>query len=216
MPQTPRSVGRSDWGIFFTESLRSFTTTASVLPSSRHLASAMLRPIDFERARAIVELGAGTGAVTLELLQRMRPDARLYALDINARFIEYLRQTVSDPRLVPLTGAAEDLGQILREQGVEKADAIISSLGLTTMQDEQRGRILRGIRECLAPGGVVSQFQYWHSRGGPRWLRVLGVRGFPEEEFLRQYFHRISTDHVLRNFPPATVYSCRFAIANSL
>ena len=216
MPQTPRSVGRSDWGVFLTESLRSFTTTASVLPSSKHLASAMLRPIDFERARAIVELGAGTGAVTLELLQRMRPDARLYALDINARFIGFLRKTISDPRLVPLEGAAEDLGAILQQQGVRKADAIISSLGLTTMQDQQRERILCEMRECLVPGGVVSQFQYWHSRGGPRWLRVLGLRGFPEEEFLRQYFHRISADHVLRNFPPATVYSCRFATANGL
>src|ERR1700683_5710412 len=133
MPQAPRSVGRSDWGVFLIESIRSFSTTASVLPSSKHLASARLRPIDFERARVIVELGAGTGAVTLEFLQRMRPDTRLYALDINARFIEFLRETISDPRLVPLVGAAEDLGEILREQGLRKGDAIISSLGLATL-----------------------------------------------------------------------------------
>jgi phospholipid N-methyltransferase len=211
MRQAPRSVGRSDWGLFLTESFRSFSTTASLLPSSRHLASAMLRPIDFERAQVIVELGVGTGAVTLELLQRMRPDARLYALDINARFIDFVRKTIPDPRLAPVVGAAEDLGEILRELGERKADAIISSLGLTTMQDNQRERILREIRQCLAPGGVVSQFQYWHSRGGPRWMRAFGLRGFPEEEFLRQYFHWISTDQVLFNFPPATVYSCRFA-----
>src|ERR1700733_4998633 len=171
MPQAPRSVGRSDWGVFLTESIRSFTATASVLPSSKHLASAMLRLIDFERSREIVELGAGTGAMTIELLHRMRPDARLYALDINARFIQFLRETISDPRLVPLVGSAEDLGEILSQQGVRKADAIISSLGLTTMQDQLRERILREMRGCLVPGGVVSQFQYWHSRGGPRWLR---------------------------------------------
>src|ERR1700722_578934 len=112
MPQAPRSVGRSDWGVFLTESLRSFSTTASVLPSSKHLPSAMLRPIDFERARVIVELGAGTGAMTIELLQRMRPDARLFGVENNARFVESLRNSVSDPRLVPLVGAAEDLGEI--------------------------------------------------------------------------------------------------------
>jgi phospholipid N-methyltransferase len=211
MPQTPRSVGLSDWGLFLTESFRSFSTTASLLPSSRHLASAMLRPIDFERAQVIVELGVGTGAVTLELLHRMRPDARLYALDINARFIDFVLKAIPDPRLVPVVGAAEDLGEILRDLGERKADAIISSLGLTTMQDNQRERILQEIRQCLAHGGVVSQFQYWHSRGGPRWMRAFGLHGFPEEEFLRQYFHWISTDHVLFNFPPATVYSCRFA-----
>jgi phospholipid N-methyltransferase len=211
MRQAPRSVGRSDWGLFLTESFRSFSTTASLLPSSKHLASAMLRPIDFDRARVLVELGVGTGAVTLELLQRMRPDARLYALDINSRFIDFVRETIPDPRLVPVVGAAEDLGEILRSLGARKADAILSSLGLTTMQDNQRERILREIRGCLAPGGVVSQFQYWHSRGGPRWMRAFGLHGFPEEEFLRRYFHRISADHVLFNFPPATVYSCRFA-----
>jgi len=216
MRQAPRNVGRSDWGLFLTESLRSLSTTASILPSSKHLASAMLRPIDFERARVIVELGVGTGAVTLELLQRMRPDARLYALDINARFIDFVRKTILDPRLVPLVGAAEDLGEILLAQGIRKADAIISSLGLTTMQDQQREQILGEVRKCLVAGGVVSQFQYWHSRGGPRWLRVLGLHGFSEEAFLRQYFHRISTDHVLRNFPPATVYSCRIATATVL
>jgi phospholipid N-methyltransferase len=216
MRQAPRSVGRSDWGLFLTESFRSFSTTASVLPSSKHLASAMLRPIDFERASVIVELGVGTGAVTLELLNRMRPDARLYALDINARFIEFVRETIHDPRLAAVVGAAEDLGDILQERGERKADAIISSLGLTTMRGDQRERILREMRQSLAQGGVVSQFQYWHSRGGPRWMRALGLRGFPEEEFLRQYFHRISTNHVLRNFPPATVYSCRFATATGL
>src|ERR1700677_3351154 len=117
MRQEPRNVNRNDWGLFLTESFRSFNTTASLLPSSKHLASALMRPIDFDRARVIVELGVGTGAVTLELLQRMRPDARLYALDINARFIEFVRETIPDPRLVPVVGAAEDLGDILRELG---------------------------------------------------------------------------------------------------
>src|ERR1700761_928487 len=79
-----------DWGLFFNESLRSFSTTASVVPSSPYLARALLRSIDFSQATSIVEVGVGTGAVTHELLRRMRPDARLYALDINPRFIAFL------------------------------------------------------------------------------------------------------------------------------
>src|SRR5690242_10761538 len=47
--------------LFFQEFVKSHGPTASVIPSSRHLASALLRPIDFSRARTIVELGPGTG-----------------------------------------------------------------------------------------------------------------------------------------------------------
>ena len=94
---TPRRH-RFDWGLFFNESIKSFATTASVVPSSPYLARAMLRSIDFARATAIVEVGVGTGAMTHELLQRMRPDARLYALDINPRFIAFLRKAITDRR----------------------------------------------------------------------------------------------------------------------
>ena len=75
--------------------------TASMFPSSRYLANALTKPIDFRRARTVVELGPGTGAVTNEILKRMRPDAKLFAVDINETFIDHLRSTCQDPRLVP-------------------------------------------------------------------------------------------------------------------
>jgi len=49
--------------LFFQESMRSLGPTASMFPSSRYLANALTRPIDFRRARTVVELGPGTGAV---------------------------------------------------------------------------------------------------------------------------------------------------------
>ena len=70
--------------LFFQESLRSMGPTASMFPSSRYLANALTRPIDFRRARTVVELGPGTGAVTNEILKRMRPDAKLF-VNIPAR-----------------------------------------------------------------------------------------------------------------------------------
>jgi phospholipid N-methyltransferase len=197
-----------DWGLFFNESIKSFSTTASVVPSSPYLARAMLRSIDFSKARNIVEVGVGTGAMTRELLQRMRPDARLYALDINPRFIAFLRQAIDDQRLLPITGSAEDLGAILAKRGVRGADAIVSSLGLSIMPKQLRERILLEMRQCLRPGGVFSQFQYLHARHAPRWLNVCGVQTFSAENLLREHFSRISRHNVLLNFLPATVYTC--------
>ncbi len=212
MPTRPtRGPGRAktfDWGLFLNESIKSFSTTASVVPSSPYLARALLRSIDFSRATAIVEVGVGTGAVTRELLRRMRPDAQLYALDINPRFIAFLRRAIDDPRLVPIAGSAEDLGAILAERGVGQADAIVSSLGLSMMTKPLRESILTEMSQCLRPGGVFSQFQYLHARHAPRYLNLFGVEAFCEEKLLRQHFSRISLHNVLRNFLPATVYTC--------
>lgn len=197
-----------DWRLFFNESIKSFSTTASVVPSSPYLARAMMRSIDFSRATVIVEVGVGTGAMTQQLLQRMRPDARLYALDINPRFIDYLRDAIDDPRLASICGSAEDLGELLAAHGVHEADAIVSSLGLSLMTTEQRERIVREMKSSLRPGGVFSQFQYLHARHAPRALKVFGKKGFCEESFLRQYFRHVSLQTELRNFLPATVYTC--------
>jgi phosphatidylethanolamine/phosphatidyl-N-methylethanolamine N-methyltransferase len=168
----------------------------------------MMRSIDFSRATTIVEIGVGTGAVTRQLLRRMRPDASLYAIDLNPRFIEYLGSTIDDIRLTPICGSAEDLGRLLVRHGVPQADAIVSSLGLSLMTKPQRERIVREMKSRLRPGGVFSQFQYLHARHAPRCLNFFGVDAFCEERFLRQYFRRVSLHTVLRNFLPATVYTC--------
>src|ERR1700682_476632 len=91
--------------LFFQESMRSLGPTASMFPSSRYLANALTRPIDFRHARTVVELGPGTGAVTKEILKHLRPDGKLFAIDINPIFIAHLRATCDDPRLVLLRGS---------------------------------------------------------------------------------------------------------------
>ncbi len=113
--------------LFFQESIRSMGQTASMFPSSRYLANALTKPIDFRRARTVVELGPGTGAVTNEILKRMRPDAKLFAVDINETFIDHLRSTCQDPRLIPLCGSATDLQSLLaqHEVGLGRRDCVL-------------------------------------------------------------------------------------------
>jgi phosphatidylethanolamine/phosphatidyl-N-methylethanolamine N-methyltransferase len=206
---TPRKKGiASDIGVFLSESIKSFSATASVIPSSRYLAAALVRSIDFNRARVIVELGVGTGAVSFEIIRRMRPHARLYALDINPTFVTYVQDRIRDSRFVPVVGSAEDLGKILREHGVEQADAIVSSLGLSNMSEELRTSIIKQSIAQLGSHGVLSQFQYLHVSGEPNWTKNLGLNRFSEERFLRQHFRKVSTEKVIRNFPPAAVFTC--------
>jgi phospholipid N-methyltransferase len=195
----------SAYRLFFQESIRSLGPTASMFPSSRYLANALTRPIDFRCARTVVELGPGTGAVTKEILKHLRPDGKLFAIDINPIFIAHLRATCDDPRLVLLRGSATDLVSLLAQYDISSVDAVVSSLGLTGMEHRSRMFILRQIGACLAPHGTMTQYQY----AGHFEIPKLRLGGFNEERFLRRFFADVSVGHVIRNLPPALVFTCR-------
>lgn len=199
----------SDASIFFRESIRSLSVSASLFPSSRYLAQALLRFADFSRIEVMIELGVGTGAVTSEILTRLKPDARLYAIDVNPVFVRHIQGRIRDSRLIPVLGSAEQLGKLMKSMRIRRADAIVSSLGLTNMEQHQRSRIMGQAVGCLSPGGLLSQFQYLHVSGEPNWLRSVGLKRFSEERFLRQYFGTVFSERVMRNLPPAMVFSCR-------
>jgi phosphatidylethanolamine/phosphatidyl-N-methylethanolamine N-methyltransferase len=207
-----KALRQSDLGLFFRESIRSLPVTAALFPSSRKLAEALLRAVDFRKAAVIVELGVGTGAVTLEILRRMRRDAKLYAIDINPAFIRHIRMKIQDARLVAIPGRAEEMGRIVRGHSLERADAIVSSLGLSTMTEPQRRTIIGQALECLGPRGVLSQFQYLHAGGEPNWMCRMGWTRFSEERFLKRYFGDVKSARVILNLPPARVFTCRQAI----
>jgi phospholipid N-methyltransferase len=201
---------RSDYSLFFTQSLRSLSVTASLFPSSRFLASALLRPIDFGAVRVIVELGIGTGAITNEILRRLRPNAVLIGVDLNPAFVSHVQRKVQDARFIPVLGRAERLGTLLGQYGITRADAIVSSLGLTGMRPAQRSAIVAQVAAHLTPDGVLTQYQYLHVSGKPNWISSLGFAHFPEREFLSKHFRHVASERVMLNLPPARVYTCRF------
>ena len=71
----------------------------SVVPSSRFLVKDIITQIDWNRARVLVEFGPGVGTITREILKRMRHDAVLVVIELNVEFVEYLSNTIRDPRL---------------------------------------------------------------------------------------------------------------------
>lgn len=204
-----RAGSDSGLGVFFFESLRSLSVTASIVPSSRSLASALLRRVDFGSANVLVELGLGTGAITAEILRRMKPHARLYAIDINPVFVSHVSHKIRDSRLIPILGDARNLAVILQEIGVQSADAVVSSLGLTSMEKEDRSAIMTQAAAHLSDSGVLTQYQYLHARAS-RWISVFGAPNFSEEDFLRGHFRDVRSEKVLWNLPPAAVYTCKF------
>jgi phospholipid N-methyltransferase len=147
----------------------------------------MLKPVDFANARTIVELGAGTGVFTKQLLKRMRNDARLHAFEIHPPFLKQLLR-IKDARMKLVPQRAEQLAT-----HVAQADAIISSLPLMAFPTTTVNKIITAVKQSLKPGGVYVQFQY----------------GLKSKTLLKQHFNNVSIDFTPLNIPPAFIYRCR-------
>lgn len=190
---------------FAAEALTDFPTVAAIAPSSSHLASAMLEPLPLATARAVLELGAGTGAITRALLDELPPHAKLLAFEINPRFFNYLKRNFTDPRLVPINSSAENLDVDLHLRGYHRVDAVVSSLGLGFMSDCQHHALFKRLLPFFHENTVFTQYQYIHGlqlKNGR--LRRLSLR-----PLLGQYFGSVQSRTIWRNLPPAFVFTCR-------
>ena len=158
--QTGSGTPKGDAFLFFRNFFRHPRMLGSIIPSSRFLIKQLLQPIDWDKARVIVEYGPGVGGITAEILRRMRPDARLIAIEMNPEFVSFLRKTLVDERFQVVEGSAADVRDIMQKSGHSKADYIISGVPLGSMPQAVREAILRNTCEALATGGSFLVFQF--------------------------------------------------------
>lgn len=164
----------------------------SLIPSSRFLVERLLRQIEWDQARVIVEYGPGVGNFTAEILRCMRPDALLIAVETNPDFVRFLQRSFSDPRLCVVQGSAADVEKLLAERGVSKADYVVSGIPLSTLQDGVREAILMSTRRVLQPQGAFLVYQF-------------SPKALPD---LRRIFTRVSRSFEPLNVLPALVFYC--------
>jgi len=151
---------KGDALLFFRNFFRHPRMLGSIIPSSRFLIKHLLQPIDWDKARVIVEYGPGVGGITAEILRRMRPDARLIAIEMNPEFVSFLRKTLVDERFQVVEASAADVRDIMQKFGHSKADYIISGIPLGSMPPAVREPILRNTCEALGTGGSFLVFQF--------------------------------------------------------
>jgi phospholipid N-methyltransferase len=178
--------------LFLTHFFRHPRMLGSIIPSSRFLIRQLLAPVDWARARVIVEFGPGVGVITREVLKRMRPDATLIAIELNADFVDHLRATLDDARVVVIQGSATQVEEALRQSGATRADYVISGIPFSTMPAEEREATLRKTREVLDPHGLFLVYQFSSS--------VLGD--------LRRIFRKVTRRFEPFNILPAHLYFC--------
>jgi phospholipid N-methyltransferase len=169
----------------------------SIVPSSRFLIKQLLEPINWGRARVIVEYGPGVGTITAEVLRQLRSDATLIAIEMNPDFVRYLSSSLNDRRLRVVAGSAEQVDEILRRFGFTRADYIISGIPFSTIPAPVREQILRKTCDVLEPGGAFLVYQFS--------TRVL--------QDLKRVFGYVGRRFQPLNVLPAHLFICQPAIA---
>jgi phospholipid N-methyltransferase len=167
--------------------------TGAIVPSQRFLVNKMLAPIPPSYAGRIIELGAGSGALTLRLAARC-PKARILACEINPVLARTTRRNLDragiNGRVEVVSRSAQHLLSELDRGGQEKADYVLSGIPIGNLPGDLTQELIDAIAGMLRRGGLYIQFQY----------------SLMDRKRIRSRFRTLRTVPVLLNFPPAVVY----------
>ncbi len=180
--------------VFLSQWLKNPRAVASIAPSGRQLCQMMVAAMPHGSQR-IVELGAGTGAITAALLRHeIRPE-NLLAVEMNPVLHSLLQKRFPFAHIAQ--GDARHLDTIVNACDafpLNQVDIVCSSLGLLTMPYELQRDIVTAAFSVLQPQGKFIQYTY-----GARQPLHEGVRRQLDLEC-----H--CTGLAWRNLPPARVY----------
>jgi phospholipid N-methyltransferase len=179
---------------FLVASIVHHTQTGGILPSQRFLIDRMISAVPADYRGRIVELGPGTGVLTLRLAARCQA-ADILACEINPDLAEVVQNRVRieglERRVKVLSEPAEQLLSTLAQDHARSGpEFIISGIPLGNLARDSAIALVELIRNALVPGGQYIQFQY----------------SLLDRKKIKVRFSRMRTVPVLLNFPPAFVY----------
>jgi len=170
--------------------------------------------IDFSRLKlkpssVIADIGCGTGALEVALLERRMPFARIYAVDIHKRSLEFLEYVIEASRLEgreKITTVHSDYHDVkLPPASIDIVLLHNTRIGMregSPLQGEQlrqRDRLMVSIKEALRPGARVHVYEPTYTTGEI-------PRPFPEENVSEPYlahgFKQLSKERLLLGDEP--------------
>lgn len=106
----------------------------------------------------VLELGAGTGAVTAALMDAGCPIDRIVAVEHDAELCRSLEERF--PGLAVLEGDALELGALLEAAKLSSIAVMISGLPMRAIPAEAATRCYGDAFDAMPPGGAIIQYTY--------------------------------------------------------
>jgi phospholipid N-methyltransferase len=184
-----------DWWLMMKAFLRHGRKIASFAPSSRFMARKVVDGIDWDSTRCVVELGAGTGPITAQLVKRLQPHTRAIVIELDPVLCGRLKARFQGiTNLEVIQGDATQFDKLLAERGIPQVDHVLSGLPLPSFPEDLRHAVLETSARTLAAGGT---------------FRQLTVMPLIYYKMYCRYFEDVRFRFVPWNMPPGGVYVCR-------
>lgn len=181
---------RTPWGMFFTGFLKHPVMVGSIMPSSDRLIRRVLARVDWANTRLFVEYGPGVGTFCRPVLDRLAPDATLLVIDTNPDFVDYLKETILDPRFHAVLGSAADVEKIVSDAGFKQADYVLSGLPFSTLPKGVGEKIAAATHRVLRAGGGFLVYQFNRK----------------SRDFMAPHFARIDKGYEIWNILPCWLF----------
>ena len=136
-----------------------------------------------EPGMTIVEIGPGKGSYTKAIAERVLPDGKVYAIDIQVSIIERLRERFEREGMKNIYPKIDDAYDLSFEDG--SVDRVLAIACLPEIPDPVR--VLKECHRVLKPGGLVCLSEVFSDPDYPRrstekrWAEEAGL--VLEEEF---------------------------------
>lgn len=174
--------------VFLKSLLRNPRSIGAVAPSSPRLSRLVASSVG-PGASTILEVGAGTGAITGALIDRGIDPKRIFIIERDPDLVNYLQYRF--PRVRVRCGDALHASSILTEERVGKIYTLLSSLPIRNFKPSDQIALMRAMLGALEPTGQLVQYTY--APNCPIPVRPLGLKA----ECLGR---------VWMNLPPAAVW----------
>jgi phosphatidylethanolamine/phosphatidyl-N-methylethanolamine N-methyltransferase len=186
-----------DVGLFFRRWLSNPLQMGSIVPSSPRLGQIIARHIDKRSQSTVLELGAGTGAVTRSLIKAGISPTRIVMVEIVSEMAEHLQTNF--PHTKVLEADAFNLPIDRLKHAASEIDTVICGIPLVLLNEKKQRQFIEQV-EAVAPGRGF--FLYTYCITSPLPHRRLNLEA-----------RRLAWTPL--NFPPASVWHYRLKTETS-
>ena len=163
---------------FITQAIQNYRLTGAIVPSSKILARAMVQSMPNCNNQRILEVGAGTGAFTKQVLRNLVDGDEYHIVELNEDFCEALETNILVPFRKENQGVIVQLHNIPIEKSdlIGKFDAIICGLPFNNFPVELVQHLFDVMFSVLKEDGELVYFEYLCMRGFKAWFGFPAVR----------------------------------------
>lgn len=184
---------------FLKQFMKNPVQIGAIAASSEGLSRLIVESSELKNKRCIVELGAGTGSFTREILSKMSPGSTFFAIEINRQFIIDIKREC--PNALVYHGSAIDIKKYLNKHNQISSDCIISGLPWAVFDKNLQEELMDVIYESLEVGGYFLTIAHITGLAFPPGRRF--------QKLLKSRFDQVhKTKIVWRNIFPGFVYHC--------